>query len=76
MARNWTPEERAKQAEKIRKDKPWEQSTGPRTQQGKTAAAKNALKHGLRSREFNALRRVLNAQRRWLAGKGSDENRR
>ncbi|TNJ37408.1 hypothetical protein FGF68_04145 [Prosthecochloris vibrioformis] len=42
----WTPERRARQAEMIRKWKPWEKSTGPKTESGKAAAAKNADKGG------------------------------
>lgn len=38
----WTPERRAKQAEAIRKWKPWERSTGPRTEQGKLISSRNA----------------------------------
>ena len=33
----WTPERRARQAERIRQTKPWEKSTGPRTIEGKAA---------------------------------------
>lgn len=38
----WTPERRAKQAEIIRRIKPWENSTGPRTDEGKAASSQNA----------------------------------
>ena len=43
----WTPESRAKQAELIRTWKPWEQSTGPRTDAGKAVSSMNARIHGL-----------------------------
>ena len=43
----WTPERRAKAAQAIHLWKPWEQSTGPRTDAGKTTAAMNALVHGM-----------------------------
>jgi len=59
MANGWTPERRARQAEAIRRWKPWEKSTGPVTAAGKRRAAKNAAK-GWR-RQWAALRRSLSA---------------
>lgn len=50
--KTWSPERRAKQAELIRNTKPWLKSTGPRTEDGKTRSAANALMHGFRSRTF------------------------
>lgn len=41
MANGWTPERRARQAELIRTWRPWEQSTGPRSEAGKARAARN-----------------------------------
>ena len=38
----WAPERRARQAEIIQRTKPWEQSTGPTTDAGKAASARNA----------------------------------
>lgn len=43
-ARQWTPEQRAKQAELIRKWRPWEQSTGVKTPEGKAVSSRNAYK--------------------------------
>mgnify|MGYP006914154753 CR=1 FL=1 len=63
LARNWTPEERARQAEIARARKPWEKSTGPKTAAGKTACARNALKHGLHSAEIAQLRHALRLQK-------------
>ncbi|VWC14086.1 hypothetical protein BLA6993_05497 [Burkholderia lata] len=60
MPRRWTPEQRAAQAEKIRRWKPWEQSTGPVTDDGKAAASQNALVHGLRARDWLAYRKRIN----------------
>lgn len=37
----WTPEARAKQAQKIRQWQPWQKSTGPTTEEGKAIAARN-----------------------------------
>ena len=59
----WSAERRARQAELIRRWAPWRQSTGPKTQAGKTRCAQNALRHGSRSRariqELQRIRRVL-----------------
>ena len=46
MANGWTPERRAKQSAAIRQWKPWERSTGPRTQEGKNRVTRNAYKGG------------------------------
>lgn len=53
----WTPERRARQALAIRTWQPWRTSTGPKTQDGKARSARNALKHGLRSRATIEARR-------------------
>ena len=65
MANGWTPERRARQAELIRTWKPWQQSTGPRSEQGKAAASRNAWKGGHREM-LRELARALNEQRRDL----------
>lgn len=59
----WTPERRRKQAEAIKKWKPWEQSTGPKTVEGKESIKENALKHGLYSEDGMKLRRLMHHQR-------------
>lgn len=64
--RHWTPEERARQADIARKNKPWEKSTGPKTADGKARVRKNALKSGAHSEEMEALRRWLRWQKRFL----------
>ena len=46
MANGWTPERRARQSELIRTWKPWEHSTGPRTDEGKARTARNGFKGG------------------------------
>lgn len=61
-ARNWTPEQRQQQAERIRAWSPWERSTGPRTADGKATASRNAWKGGTREL-LRELARVLNEQR-------------
>lgn len=48
MANGWTPERRARQSVAIQRWKPWEQSTGPQTAEGKANASRNADKGGHR----------------------------
>lgn len=59
----WTPEARARQAERIREWKPWEQSTGPKTDEGKRISRMNALKSAEDIRRmylvYSALMRAL-----------------
>jgi hypothetical protein len=46
----WTTERRQKQAAMIRTWKPWEQSTGPKTPEGKAASSRNTWKGGHRQK--------------------------
>lgn len=46
MATGWTPERKARQAQLIRAWKPWEQSSGPKTAEGKAKAKMNGYKGG------------------------------
>jgi hypothetical protein len=62
----WTPERRARQAEAIRKWKPWAKSTGPKTETGKNISRYNAFKHGHTARGGLKLRAVMAAHSRWL----------
>lgn len=48
LANGWTPERRERQAALIRNWRPWEKSTGPKTDKGKAVAAMNAYKGGER----------------------------
>ena len=50
MSNDWTVERRARQAALILTWKPWARATGPRSEEGKAASAKNARRHGMRSR--------------------------
>ena len=59
MANGWTPERRARQATLIRTWKPWEKSTGPRSDEGKERAARNGFTGG-RRREQRELTKALN----------------
>lgn len=64
------PEQRERQAEAIRGWKPWEQSTGPRTAEGKARTKTNAYKggHWRKLRELSsAIDALLRAQRDGLA---------
>lgn len=68
MGNGWTPERRARQAELIRKWRPWEQSSGPRSAEGKARASRNGFKggHRVRLREMTRLlNEVLRRQRGW-----------
>jgi hypothetical protein len=60
MVNGRTPERWAKQAEVIKRWKPWSQSTGPRTEKGKAVTSQNALVHGLRSASWLEERRRVN----------------
>jgi hypothetical protein len=64
--RAWPAKRRQNQAAAIRRAQPWKKSTGPRSAAGKTSSAQNAHKHGLRSRDITALRRALNAQKKFV----------
>ena len=67
--RHWTPEERLKQAELIRKWQPWKQSTGAKTLQGKARSSRNAYKHGL-SKLQKELSRLLREHKKAIEGIG------
>lgn len=77
----WTDEARLKQSELIRKVRPWEKSTGPRTTKGKAVSSKNRggysleyfPKHGLvrvGSPRYKRLRkqRDLLLKKMWIDG--------
>ena len=65
MANGWTLERRAKQAERIREWRPWERSSGPKTEAGKAVVARNAWKGGTRQ-VLRELARALGEQREGL----------
>lgn len=56
-----TPEHRAKQAERIRRWKPWEKSTGPKSEEGKQRSAMRGFKGGTRDL-LRELARLLREQ--------------
>ena len=55
-----TPEHRAQSAARCRLHRPWEKSTGPRTDEGKARAARNPFKGAYRE-QLRELARELNA---------------
>lgn len=63
MANGWTPERRQRQAELVRGWRPWEQATGPTTEQGKAVSAMNAWRGGVRG-VLRDLAKALRADRR------------
>jgi len=63
----WTPERRAKQAEAVRLWKPWEKSTGPRTEEGKAKSSRNADK-GVAALHS----RILEARLKWRAAREAE----
>ncbi len=61
MVNGWTPERRARQAELIRGWRPWEQSTGPTSAEGRLRVSRNAFKGGHRQ-TLRELVRAVNAE--------------
>jgi len=56
--RRWTARQRHAQSAAIRRWKPWNESTGPRTEKGKARSSKNGLKHGVRSQVMAEFRKL------------------
>ncbi len=67
MARLWTIDARAKQAARIRMQKPWVKSTGPKTEMGKRMSSRNSFKHGAYSIDIQTIKFYLHRQRRYIA---------
>ena len=68
--RTWTSKQLKKQCEAIRRWNPWQQSGGPKSPEGKAAAAGNAWKGGDRHKlrqAIKALNGAMHKQRDWLA---------
>ena len=61
MVNGWTLERRRRQAETIRRWKPWEQSTGPVTHEGRERVSRNAWK-GAHRAQLRDLSKMLNAE--------------
>ena len=67
QAAGWTPERRKRQSEAIRRWKPWEQSTGPKSSEGKAAVSGNAYSGGHRA-QLRELTKMVNEQVRQARG--------
>ena len=66
MADGWTPERRARQAQLIQQWKPWEQSTGPQTPDGKRRSAMRGYKGAARA-TLRLLAQILREQQRLVS---------
>jgi len=65
----WTLERRARQAELIRQWAPWEQSTGPKSPEGKATVSRNAFTGGTLTQlrqTIKDLNQAMREQRDWL----------
>jgi hypothetical protein len=64
MANGWTPERMRQQSQAIQRWKPWEKSTGPKTPEGKSRAARRGCKGAQRKelREYARLLRELDRE--------------
>jgi hypothetical protein len=62
---SWTLERRKRQSEMIRSWRPWEKSTGPRTEGGKQASARRGYKGATRE-VLRSLGRALREQRQGI----------
>ncbi len=69
----WTLEARKQQSDRMKlliyQQFPWEHSTGPISAVGKAKAARNSLKHGLRSKEMREFLSRLGKERKALLKK-------
>lgn len=61
MANGWTLERRRKQAELIKRWAPWEQSSGPRSTEGKATVSRNAWRGGHRQ-QLRELSKLVKAE--------------
>jgi hypothetical protein len=59
--KTWNAKHKAKQRKAIYAWRPWEKSTGPKSQEGKATVSQNAFKHGCRSRDAIAEARQIRA---------------
>lgn len=62
MAKSWTPEQREAQRHAIQRWRPWEKTTGPKTEDGKRRSAMRAYKGGQHAKA-RAIARILREHR-------------
>ena len=63
-AKGWTPERRKRQSEAIRRWKPWQQSTGPQSPEGRAVVARNAWRGGRAVKLRLAIKELHQAMRK------------
>jgi len=68
MANGWTDERKVKQARAIKRWRPWEHSTGPRTAEGKARVSRNAYRGGHRQFQREAAQVLRQLAPRIAAG--------
>lgn len=64
--RQWTIEERQKQAALIKQWQPWKQSTGAKTTEGRSISKMNTYKHGARNAELRNMAKQLTDLKKML----------
>lgn len=64
----WNDARRAKQSAWMKENRPWDKSTGPKTEEGKAAVKYNACTHGLRSDDYRAVKKLLKIQAATVEG--------
>ena len=72
-AAGWTLERRKRQSEAIRRWQPWNQSTGPKSPEGKAVVSGNAWRGGAWSKlrqDIKTLNQALRDQQDWLIETG------
>ena len=62
----WSEERKKKQAEAIKRWKPWEKSTGPKTKKGKARCSTNAIKSGAYTGKMKEMREMLRHNKAFL----------
>lgn len=59
LAKQSSPERIEQQREVMRRNRPWEKSTGPKSAAGKARSSRNGVTHGLTTRENLALKKAM-----------------
>ena len=59
MKNGWSLERKARQAALIKTWRPWEKSTGPRSEAGKSVSSQNGLKRDPKYRQLDVIRRQV-----------------